>query len=169
VALLALLPACPAKPVPASEKDRGEAAAEPTPAAEAERRGPEFVPAPEAGEVAELVRAELERAEADGRTLLIYVGATWCEPCRYFHEAVDHGELDEVFPELRLLEFDLDRDRDRLAAAGYVSRMIPLFVAPAPDGLAGPRRTEGGIKGPGAVEHIRPRLEGLLDAARADH
>ncbi|KIG15373.1 hypothetical protein DB30_05705 [Enhygromyxa salina] len=116
----------------------------------------------------ELVNAERARAQTDDRQLLVYVGASWCEPCQYFHDAVDGGSLDQVFPNLRLLEFDLDRDRDRLAAAGYSSQMIPLFVAPGPDGRAGPRRTEGGIKGPGAVDNLRPRLEALLAAARAD-
>ncbi|PRQ02149.1 hypothetical protein ENSA5_26080 [Enhygromyxa salina] len=124
--------------------------------------------APASGDVVEIVTRERERAAAEGRLLLVYVGASWCEPCEHFHAAVDDGTLDAAFPTLRLLEFDLDRDRDRLAAAGYSSRMIPLFVAPGPDGRAGPRRTEGGIKGPEAVEHLRPRLEALVRAATAD-
>ncbi|MCA9700862.1 MAG: thioredoxin, partial [Myxococcales bacterium] len=59
-------------------------------------------------------------------------------------------------------------DRDRLAAAGYESKLIPLFVVPDADGRAGPRRTEGGIKGPNAVQNLTPRLQALLQAARTD-
>ncbi|PRP98625.1 TlpA family protein disulfide reductase [Enhygromyxa salina] len=164
---LTLLTACPATPAPAAadtEAPPPAPAAVPSPAP----AGPEFALAPAEGDVVELVNAERAQAHAEDRQLLVYVGASWCEPCRYFHDAVEDGSLDQALPGLRLLEFDLDRDRDRLAAAGYSSRMIPLFVAPAPDGRAGPRRTEGGIKGPGAVEHLRPRLEALLVAARAD-
>jgi hypothetical protein len=163
---LACLCACPATPAPEADRAPPPAAAakpEPKPGS-----GPAFIAAPAEGEVVDIVLAERERVEAEGGRLIVYVGATWCEPCAHFHEAVDSGALDEAFPRLRLLEFDLDRDQDRLVAAGYGSRMIPLFVAPAPDGRASPRRTEGAIKGPRAVEHIRPRLEAILAASAND-
>jgi thiol-disulfide isomerase/thioredoxin len=165
--LLALLAVgCPA--TPAAEQTKTEAQPEHAAATEPDRNTPEFVLAPDSGDVIALVASELDRARADDRVLLVYVGASWCEPCQYFHHAVEDGTLDDSLAGVRLLEFDLDRDRERLVAAGYSSRMIPLFVAPAPDGRAGPRRTEGGIKGPAAVDHLRERLVPLLRAARAD-
>jgi thiol-disulfide isomerase/thioredoxin len=39
-------------------------------------------------DVAKVVREARAREAADGRTLLVYVGATWCEPCQRFHHAV---------------------------------------------------------------------------------
>lgn len=171
--LLALLTisatlACPAAP-PAPEQRQAEPVAKPAqPEPARSSNAPEFVLAPESGDVVELVAAELERARKDDRQLLVYVGASWCEPCQYFHAAVEDGTLDDSLAGVRLLEFDLDRDRDRLVAAGYSSKMIPLFVAPAPDGRAGPRRTEGGVKGPAAVDNLRGRLVALLRAAQAD-
>jgi hypothetical protein len=120
-----------------------------------------------ADEVPALVQEQLKRAKREGRELLVYVGATWCEPCTRFHKAVEAGELDATFPALRLYEFDLDRDRDRLDRAGYGSRMIPLFVVPADDGQGSPLRIEGSIKGEGAVKDITPRLQALLAQARA--
>jgi thiol-disulfide isomerase/thioredoxin len=143
-----------------------EAKAEPagkTAAAARPRLPVELVAAPEGGDVQEIVARELARASADGRRLLVYVGATWCEPCQRFHEAAKAGRLDDAFPGLRLVEFDLDRDRDRLASAGYVSRMIPLMALPREDGAASGEQIEGSIKGPGAVDQIRPRLEALLE------
>jgi len=122
----------------------------------------EWLAAPDSGDVAQAVGQELSRAKADGRDLLVYVGATWCEPCQRFHQAVDKGELNGIFPRLRVLEFDLDRDRDRLAAAGYASRMIPLFVAPNDDGTASERRIEGSVKGEAAVMDIAGRLRRIL-------
>jgi len=128
------------------------------------RRGVELLPAPASGEIADLVRSELDRARSDGRDVLVYVGATWCEPCQRFHQAAASGALDGRFPGLRLLEFDLDRDGERLLRAGYQSRYIPLFARPAPDGRASGRFIEGSIKGDGAVAEIAPRLESLLAA-----
>ena len=124
-------------------------------------RGVEMLPAP-AGDVPTVVKAELERAARDHRQLLVYVGATWCEPCRRFHEAAAGHKLDGAFPALRLLEFDNDRDATRLAMAGYSGQYIPLFARPGPDGRGMGRQIEGSVKGDGAVDQIVPRLRGLL-------
>jgi hypothetical protein len=122
----------------------------------------ETIAAPGSGDVQEIVQKEFSRARGEGRTLLVYVGAKWCEPCQRFHEAAGKGQLDTVFPGLRLLEFDLERDRDRLQKAGYSSRMIPLFALPRADGTSSGEQIEGSIKGDGAVDQIRPRLQALL-------
>lgn len=117
-------------------------------------------------DVAETVRREVARAKADKRDLLVYVGATWCEPCQYFHKAAAAGELDAVFPGLRLVEFDLDRDRDSLIRAGYISKLIPQFTLPRDDGTSSGEQIEGSIKGPRAVQQITPRLKALLSKGR---
>jgi thiol-disulfide isomerase/thioredoxin len=121
----------------------------------------EWVSAP-SGAVAPLVKREEARAQRDGRRVLVYVGATWCEPCRRFHDAVKSGQLDEQFGQLRFIEFDLDRDNERLAEAGYLPKMIPLFAVPDAEGLATPHQMEGSIKGSGAVAQMAPRLHALL-------
>jgi hypothetical protein len=119
------------------------------------------VAAPE-GSVESIVRDALAGARAEGRTLVVYVGAVWCEPCQHFHHAAERGDLDAAFPRMTLLEFDLDRDRERLAAAGYVSKYIPLFALPGPDGAASGKQVEGGIKGDGAVGYISARLTAMI-------
>src|SRR5262245_56118912 len=73
----------------------------------------EIVPAPAEGDAATVIAGEVSRAKKDGRDLVVYVGATWCEPCERFHKAAAAGEIDALFPTLRLLEFDRDRDGDR--------------------------------------------------------
>jgi thiol-disulfide isomerase/thioredoxin len=117
-------------------------------------------------DVAETVRREIVRAKADKRDLLVYVGATWCEPCQYFHNAAAAGQLDATFPGLRLVEFDLDRDKEALERAGYSSKMIPLFALPRDDGSGSGEQIEGSIKGPSAVQQITPRLKALLNKRR---
>jgi hypothetical protein len=116
----------------------------------------------EAGAAEGAVRSALAAATASKRRLVVYVGAPWCEPCQRFHQAAARGELDGTFPDLTLVEFDADADGERLAAAGYVSRYIPLFALPAGDGRASGKQIEGGIKGDGAVANIVPRLRELL-------
>ena len=120
----------------------------------------ELLAAPADGEVAPWIAAQV--ASRPGRQVLVYVGASWCEPCQYFHQAAVSGQLDARFPRLTLLEFDADRDDQRLTAAGYHSGMIPLFARIAADGRASDRHIEGSIKGPGAVDQIIPRLTALL-------
>jgi hypothetical protein len=113
-------------------------------------------------DAAKVVRDERDRARSDGRDLVVYVGAKWCEPCQHFHKAAQKGDLDAEFPDLTLLEFDLDEDRDRLTPAGYVSQFIPLFAMPGLDGRASDKKFEGSVKGDGAVANIAPRLRALL-------
>ncbi len=136
--------------------------AELDPGVPAPKAGIRWTPAQEGGEVAALVRTERARAVASNRQLLVYVGAVWCEPCQRFHHAAERGELDASFPALTLLEFDIDRDRERLAVAGYASRYIPLFAVPKEDGTASGKQVEGGIKGDGAVGFITAKVEDLL-------
>lgn len=108
------------------------------------------------------IKAELERAERDGRKLVIYIGAEWCEPCQHFHKAVEHGELDSELGNVRFLDFDFDKHGALLDQAACQSRLIPLFARPTPDGKCGDNRTEGGIKGSGAVGDLMPRLKRIL-------
>jgi thiol-disulfide isomerase/thioredoxin len=126
--------------------------------------GPRFARAPESGDLPGIVVGAMSAASAENRRVVVYVGATWCEPCQRFHRAVEQGELRDVEPLARvtLIEFDLDRDRERLAAAGYQSKYIPLFTLPGPDGRSSGKQVEGGIKGDGAVAYMVPRLTSLL-------
>lgn len=123
---------------------------------------PRLIPAAE-GEVAALVREEQGRGAG---LVLVYVGAPWCEPCRAFHDALVAGDFDATLAGVRFLEFNLDRDRDRLAAAGYTSRYIPLFAVPEGSGRASGRQVEGGVKGPGAAQYVVGRLVPLIEASR---
>lgn len=118
--------------------------------------------APVPGDVAPQVLARVEEARKQRRQVLVYVGASWCEPCHHFHEAVVQGRMDGVLPPLDLVEFDLDVDAARLAAAGYQSRMIPLLAVPGADGRGSGRQMAGSIKGPGAPADMAGRLKVLL-------
>lgn len=120
---------------------------------------PELVPG--ATPVAPFVAETMASASA-GKTV-VYVGASWCEPCQLFHAALQSGALDAQLKGVRFIEYDLDRNKADLAEAGYVSRLIPLFAIPEPDGRCSDRKLEGSIKGETAVAtNIMPRLTALL-------
>lgn len=112
----------------------------------------------------QFVQQHVEQAEVSGARVLVYVGATWCEPCKRFHKALETGELDEPLAGTHFLEFDADRDRAELRAAGYGSQYIPLFSVPDSSGHGTALSIEGSIKGDRAVrEELVPRLLALLD------
>ncbi|MDX2086962.1 MAG: hypothetical protein SFX73_03880 [Kofleriaceae bacterium] len=122
----------------------------------------EIVPAPAAGGIQELIAQEVARGERDQVPVVVYVGATWCAPCRDFHAAAEAGTLDAALGPMRFLEFDLDRDGDQLRAAGYQSKLVPLFARPLADGRASGTQTDGVRSGGQYVEQLTPRIRELF-------
>ena len=126
--------------------------------------GVELVDAPPGTtDVAAVVRATAEHVANAHRRLFVYVGASWCEPCQQIHAAIVDHRLDETFPDLTLLVFDLDRDGPALEAAGYTSPLIPLFEIPGPDGRAGPRKVFGGKHDGDNVKLLTDKLHTIYD------
>jgi hypothetical protein len=117
------------------------------------------------GPVAALVRGALASAPCKGRKLVVYVGASWCKPCQRFHEALASGRLDAQLSDVAFLAFDYDRDRERLGADGYVSRVLPLLALPAPDGAPSGRQIAGGAPGEGAVDSMVRSLRAMLEGS----
>jgi hypothetical protein len=152
---------------PRGERSRQTASAERGPGASGPKSQakPEIKKHPGKGvPVEQFIQENIEHGETEGVRTLVYVGATWCEPCQAFHRALEAGELDRELAGTRFLEFDSDRDGPELSRAGYGSKYIPLFVMPDPDGRASTRRLEGSVKGPKALrENLVPRLLALLD------
>jgi thiol:disulfide interchange protein len=119
--------------------------------------------------IEQFVQQHVEEADATGQRVLVYVGAAWCEPCKRFHRALQSGQLDESLAGAKFVEFDADRDREELRAAGYASKYIPLFSVPDHSGHASGRAIEGSVKGDAAVrEDLVPRLLALLDGRPVD-
>lgn len=121
-----------------------------------------LITAPSYPDAAVVIADQLAQTQAAHRKLLVYVGAKWCEPCQRFHEAAAKGEFDSALPDVDLLVFDADKDDPRLEAAGYSSRLIPLFAIPGPDGRSTGQQTEGAMKGPKMVSQLVARVQVLL-------
>jgi thiol-disulfide isomerase/thioredoxin len=123
----------------------------------------QFINAPAQPEAVQaLVKQKSAESKAKGRTLVVYAGASWCEPCKRFHEAADQGKLDAEFGDLDFLAFDVDFDNERLAYGNYETSTIPVLAMPREDGNASDKYMSGSIKGDGAVNEMTPRLKKML-------
>lgn len=86
------------------------------------------------GDALTTIRTEKLKAKADGRVLVVYVSASWCEPCRRMKDEIHAGKLDAQLGKTTLLAFDADKDGDRLGSAGYKYSFIPFVALPGADG-----------------------------------
>jgi thiol-disulfide isomerase/thioredoxin len=122
-----------------------------------------FIDAPrEPAIIEKLVLEQVAASKAVDRTLVVYAGASWCEPCRRFHEAADRGDLNAQFGDVDFLAFDVDIDNERLAYGNYDTATIPMIALPGEDGKASSKIMSGSVKGDGAVQEMTPRLKALL-------
>jgi hypothetical protein len=105
------------------------------------------------------IRSARLRSKADGRVLVVYVGAGWCEPCKRFKKEVASGALDARLAKIDLLAFDADHDVERLKAAGYTFRFIPFVALPAANGRPAEQKEATG-KGSEAWRDLVDVLDG---------
>lgn len=105
------------------------------------------------------IRTKRLEAKAEGRVLVVYVGATWCEPCKKMKEEIESGRLDARLGKTTFLAFDADKDQDRLGGAGYTFKFVPYVALPGADGR--PAETaEAKGKGAYAYREILGSIEG---------
>lgn len=158
--MLVALAACNPSSSPPRPSTSAEPSATPAPkAVTAEAKGRlEVVTASADSDALSLVRTERLEAKADGRVLVVYVSATWCEPCKKLKEEIAAGRLDDRLGRTTLLAFDADKDLDRLASAGYSFQFVPFVALPGPDGR--PKDTQQATgKGGTAWRELLGKLE----------
>lgn len=105
------------------------------------------------------IRTKRLEAKAEGRVLVVYVGATWCEPCKKMKEEIESGRLDARLGKTTFLAFDADKDQDRLGGAGYTFKFVPYVALPGPDGRPA-EAAEAKGKGAYAYREILGTIEG---------
>ena len=80
------------------------------------------------------IRTARLQAKAANRVLVVYVSATWCDPCKKLKAEIEAGRLDDRLGKTTLLAFDADKDGERLLAAGYSFKFVPYVALPGADG-----------------------------------
>ena len=112
-----------------------------------------------------LIRTKRLEAKAEGRVLVVYVGATWCDPCKKMKAEMEAGRLDARLGKTTFLAFDADKDQDRLASVGYTFKFIPYVALPGADGR--PTETaEARGKGADAYKEILGTIEGWQSSVK---
>lgn len=129
-------------------------------------RSVEWVDAPPNADFASTVRLERAKAQRAGRTLVVYVGADWCPPCKAFHQAVLAHQLDEQLAKTTFLVFDFDKDAARMGSFGYQTTHIPYFVRPGPDGQPDGSFNVKTLNGPAAVKEATDKLVAWQNAKK---
>lgn len=110
------------------------------------------------GDALSTIRTARLQAKSEGRVLIVYVSATWCEPCRRMKDEIHAGHLDAQLGKTTLLAFDADKDGDRLASAGYKFGFIPFVALPGADGHPS-ESLEAKGKGSNAWRELLGKLE----------
>jgi len=105
-----------------------------------------------------LIRTKRLEAKAQDRVLVVYVSATWCEPCKKLKAELESGRLDDQLGTVTLLAFDADKDIDRLGSAGYTFKFVPFVALPGADGRPVDTQEATG-KGSGAWRELLGKLE----------
>jgi thiol-disulfide isomerase/thioredoxin len=146
---LLLKPSSPPPSPTLNPKDNGQAALE-------------WVVINDVSNVAKTVKNELKQAAQDKKTLVVYVGATWCVPCQEFYKASLEPDFGRELSGIRLIKFDLDRHQTLLTRADYGSELIPLFVVPDAEGRGTDQRFYGTqYKGQEGAHDLKKRLLAL--------
>jgi len=104
------------------------------------------------------IRTARLEAKAQGRVLVVYVGASWCDPCKKMKAEIEAGRLDAKLPRITLLAFDADKDQERLATIGYAFKYVPYVALPGADGQPADSAQATG-KGSGAWRDLLVKLE----------
>lgn len=115
-----------------------------------------------AGPGAVTIADEMVMATSAGRRCVVYVGATWCAPCKRFKRALLAGELDAILRGVRVLEFDADLDAKRLSGAGYTWQLVPYFSVPDAAGKNSGRDTAGVPSKDAPIAPLAKRIAGLF-------
>jgi hypothetical protein len=133
--LLAILVGCKSSPeIPPPPAQATVSAAPLVSAARAEKPHVRLIDADPDSDALSIIRTKRLEAKSESRVLVVYVGASWCEPCKRFKSELQSGRLDDRLSKVTLLAFDADKDVDRLGAAGYTFKFIPSVALPGADG-----------------------------------
>ncbi|MEY3011880.1 MAG: hypothetical protein RIT45_615 [Pseudomonadota bacterium] len=140
------------------------ATAEPLPPVAEPRGKPQLVLATPDVPLDIVMDRQIAEAAAAGQDVVVYVGASWCAPCRSFHDALKAGRLDNLLSGVRFVEFDADVDTERLRGFGYRWQYVPLFARPGRGGRATGQQFAGVPKDvlDDPIPHLAAQIDALL-------
>lgn len=146
---------CKDKLAPSSTVTTGAAA----PASTAKVSGEGWTAIEKGGSLASSVKAEVAKAQAAGKKPIVYIGATWCPPCKAIKKYKTDPQMAAAFAGTYIIELDVDDwAAADLTGLGYKAGSIPVFIAVGPDGKATGPNINGGAWGDNIPANMAPPL-----------
>ena len=137
-----------------TESPDGDTKAEAKPAAEA------WSKVAAGASLAGKIKARVADAEKAKLKPVVYVGATWCEPCLAIKKHRDDPRMKEAFTGVAIIEVDMDQWKsEQFAELNMKPSAIPVFYAVGSDGKATGKEIDGGAWGDNIPENMAPPLK----------
>lgn len=112
--------------------------------------------------LAALLAGHAQRAGEQGLAPVLYVGASWCQPCKLLEQHRDDPQVARALRGTYTIELDFDDwTVAELSASGYEMQAVPVFFAIGADGKAAGPRLDGG-PWIGSAEQIAAAFERFL-------
>ena len=105
-------------------------------------------------------------AAREGNQAVLYVGATWCGPCKEYKAALTAPRLKAAHAGVRILEADLDADGAALEALGVEVQGVPHWQTLDLDGKPVEHAIDGGAWGENTPENMAPVLTAFFKGER---
>jgi len=119
---------------------------------------------PSDGKLADLLKREVKKAKAAGRTPFVEIGATWCGPCKKLEAALGDSLMTDAFAGTYIIHLDLDAWKKDLTTFGLTSPAVPVFFAIDSVGHAIGPKIDGGAWGEDIPQNMAPPLRQFFQA-----
>jgi thiol:disulfide interchange protein len=111
-----------------------------------------------------LLAEHAQRAAEQGLKPALYIGASWCQPCKILKEHRDDPRVASALRGTYTIEIDLDDwTVAELSASGYEVQAVPVFFAIGAGGKAAGPRLDGGAWGGADADAEAEQIAGAFE------
>ena len=111
------------------------------------------------GSLAASVKTEVAKAQAAGKKPVVYIGASWCPPCKAIKKYKSDPQMVTAFAGTHVIELDVDDwSAPDLDALDYKAKSVPVFIAVDKDAKAKGPTIDGGAWGDNIPANMAPPL-----------
>jgi thiol:disulfide interchange protein len=119
---------------------------------------------PADGQLADLLKAEAQKAGEMGFTPFVEFHADWCAPCKALSKSLGDPRMVDAFAGTYVIRLNVDEWLDQPADAGFTVKGIPAFFAIDEAGKPTGRFITGAAWGEDIPENMAPPLKEFFTA-----